>query len=98
MPGVRLWQLTLDDLGPTAPVRINDAHAVIVDLAGGIRRFDLATGAVQWQRNVGSDMNVSPAVGAGVIVIMDCGGSTTRFDQRSGEPRWNVDMEAVPPP
>jgi len=91
--GVRLWQLTLDDLGPTAPVRINDADAVIVDLAGEIRRFDLATGAVQWQRSVASDVNVSPAVGAGVIVIMDRGGATTAFDQSTGEPRWNVDMQ-----
>jgi outer membrane protein assembly factor BamB len=91
--GVRLWQLALDDLGPTAPVRVNDADAVIVDLAGEIRRFDVATGAVRWQRNVGSDVNVSPAVGAGVIVIMDRGGTTTAVDQSSGEPRWNVDMQ-----
>jgi hypothetical protein len=31
------------------------------NLAGEIRRFDLATGAVQWQRSVGSDVNVSPS-------------------------------------
>jgi outer membrane protein assembly factor BamB len=91
--GVRLWQLTLDDLGPTAPARIDETDAVIVDLAGEIRRFDVATGALRWQRNVGSDVNVPPAVGAGVIVIMDRGGTTTAFDQSTGETRWNVDVQ-----
>jgi outer membrane protein assembly factor BamB len=91
--GVRLWQLTLDDLAPTSPVRINDHDAVLVDLAGTMRRFDLATGTVLWQRTVGSDVNVPPAVGAGVVVIMDRGGTTTAFDESTGEPRWKVEMQ-----
>src|SRR3954452_6929721 len=91
--GVRLGQLTLDDLGPTAPARIDETDAVIVDLAGEIRRFDVATGALRWQRNVGSDVNVPPAVGAGVIVIMDRGGTPTAIDQSTGETRWNVDVQ-----
>jgi outer membrane protein assembly factor BamB len=91
--GVRLWQLSLDDLAPTSPVRISELDAVLVDLGGEMRRFDLVTGAVLWQQNVGSDVNVSPAVGAGVIVVMDRGGTTTAFEQATGKPRWDLEMQ-----
>jgi outer membrane protein assembly factor BamB len=63
--GVRLWQLSFDDLAPTAPVRVSDRDAVVVDLAGEIRRFDLATGTVLWRDSTGADVNVSPAAPAG---------------------------------
>jgi outer membrane protein assembly factor BamB len=90
--GVRLWQLSLDDLAPTSPVRISESDAVLVDLGGEMRRFDVVTGAVLWQRNVGSDVNVSPAAGAGVVVVMDRGGTTTAFEQDTGKPRWDLEM------
>jgi outer membrane protein assembly factor BamB len=93
--GVRLWQLALGDLAPTAPVRINDREAVLVDLAGGVRRFDLGTGAVLWEGKAGSDVNVSPAVGAGLFVIMDRGGTTTAYEQGTGQRRWNVEMQGA---
>jgi outer membrane protein assembly factor BamB len=91
--GIRLWQLSLDDLAPTAPVRIDDHDAVLVDLAGDMRRFDLATGTVLWRHKVGSDVNVPPAVGSGVIVIMDRGGTTTAFDADTGKRRWYQEMQ-----
>ena len=62
------------------PVRISESDAVLVDLAGDVE-IDLGTGAVLWQQNVGSDVNVSPAVGAGVVVVMDRGGTTTAFEE-----------------
>jgi outer membrane protein assembly factor BamB len=93
--GVRLWQLSLGDLATTAPVRINDREAVLVDLAGVIRRFDLAAGTVLWQGNAGSDVNVSPAAGAGLIVIMDRGGTTTAYEQTTGQRRWSADMQGA---
>jgi outer membrane protein assembly factor BamB len=93
--GVRLWQLPLDDLAPTAPARINDHEAVLVDLSGEIHRFDLGTGTVLWQHNIGADVNVAPAVGSGVIVIMDRGGTTTAFDERTGERRWSTEMQGT---
>jgi outer membrane protein assembly factor BamB len=90
--GVRLWQLALDDLAPTSPVRISEHEAVLVDLGGEVRKFDLVTGVVLWQRGVGSDVNVSPAVGAGVVVVMDRRGTTTAFEVSSGKPRWSLEM------
>jgi outer membrane protein assembly factor BamB len=91
--GVRLWQLPLDDLAPTAPARINDHDAVVVDLSGEIRRFDLATGTVSWQHKIGADVNVAPVVGSGVIVIMDRGGTTTAFDESTGGRRWSTELQ-----
>jgi hypothetical protein len=90
--GIRLWQLTVDDLAQTPPVRAGDHEAILVDLAGVMRSFDLTTGTVRWQHNVGSDVNVAPAVGSGVVVIMDRGGTTTAFDVATGKRRWYVDM------
>jgi outer membrane protein assembly factor BamB len=91
--GVRLWQLALDDLAPTSPVRISERDAVMVDLGGEVRRFDLVTGEVLWLQNVGSDVNVSPAVGAGVVVAMDRGGTTTAFEVSTGQSRWSLEMQ-----
>src|SRR5688572_24774136 len=91
--GVRLWQLTLDDLAPTPPVRISESDAVLVDLAGAMRKVDLRTGAVLWQQNVGSDVNVSPVAGAGVVVVMDRGGTTTAFEEATGKRRWSLEMQ-----
>jgi outer membrane protein assembly factor BamB len=91
--GVRLWQLALDDLAPTSPVRISGHDAVLVDLGGDVRKFDLVTGVVLWQQNVGSDVNVAPAVGAGVVVVMDRGGTTTAFEVSTGKPRWSLEMQ-----
>ena len=93
--GVRLWQLSLDDLAPTSPLRISDREAVLVDLSGEIRTFDLSTGTVLWQHNVGLDVNVSPAVGAGLVVIMDRGGTTAAFEEGTGEDRWDLQMQGA---
>jgi outer membrane protein assembly factor BamB len=93
--GVRLWQLSFDDLAPTAPVRVSDRDAVVVDLAGEIRRFDLATGTVLWRDTTESDVNVSPAAGQGIVVIMDRGGTTTAFDAESGRRGWELEMHGA---
>ena len=90
--GIRLWQFAVDDLAQTPPVRAGDQEAVLVDLAGVMRSFDLATGALLWRHDVGSDVNVAPAVGSGVVVIMDRGGTTTAFDVATGKRRWYVEM------
>ena len=61
-----------------------DQDAVLVDLAGGCGVSILVPAHVLWQHNVGSDVNVAPAVGAGLVVIMDRGGTTTAFDEATG--------------
>ena len=91
--GVRLWQVELDELAPSAPVRLNGTDAVLVDLSGRVQAFSILTGAVRWDRSVGSDVRLSPAVGAGLVVIMDRGGTTTALDQATGRSVWTEDLE-----
>src|SRR4029450_3083665 len=90
--GVRLWQLAVDDLAPTSPLRISGRDPVLVALGCEARRFDLVTGDVLWAQNIGSDVNVLPAVGAGVVVVMDRGGATTAFEAGTGQRRWSLEM------
>ena len=91
--GVRLWQVPLDELAPTAPVRVSDTHAVLVDLSGDVRRFDLVTGVVDWTRNVGSDVSVAPAAGSGVVVVADRSYTVTALDPVTGEERWTEPLD-----
>lgn len=90
--GIRLWERTLDELGPTPPVRVSDGEVVLVDLAGVVQRLELGTGRQVWQHRVGVDVNVIPAVGAGVVVVMDRGGTVTALDEGTGERRWTTEL------
>ncbi len=92
--GVRLWQVQLDEIAPTPPVRVDAATAAIVDLAGQVRTVELATGVVGWQYAAGADVRVAPAVGAGLVVVGDRGGTVTALDATTGGPRWTADLEA----
>lgn len=91
--GVRLWQFALDELAPTAPVRVSETHAVLVDLSGDVRRFDLVTGLVDWTRNVGSDVSVAPAAGSGLVVVADRSYLVTALDAVTGDERWTEPLD-----
>lgn len=93
--GARLWRISLDELAPAAPLRVSDASAVLVDLSGEVRHFDLATGAVDWSRNVGSDVSVAPAVGAGLVVVADRSSTVTALDSTTGDQRWTQSLDAT---
>jgi outer membrane protein assembly factor BamB len=87
-----LWQLALTEIAPTPPVRASDTTAVLVDLSGEVRYFAIATGELRWRHDIGSDVNVPPAAGAGTVVIMDRGGTTTGLDLATGASRWTADL------
>ena len=90
--GVRLWQIPLTEIAPTPPVRASDTTAVLVDLSGEVRSFAIASGQIGWRHDIGSDVNVAPAVGANTVVVMDRGGTTTGLDLATGTSRWTVDL------
>ena len=83
--GVRLWQLDLDELAPSAAgaAERNRRRAGRPERPGA-GLLDPDRRAVRWDRSVGSDVKLSPAVGAGLVVIMDRGGTTTALDQATG--------------
>ncbi|GAA3556481.1 hypothetical protein GCM10022197_09570 [Microlunatus spumicola] len=87
--GMRLWEAALPEIGPTAPVQVSDADAVLVDLSGRVLRFGITDGAERWRREVSSDVNRAPAVGAGLVVVGDRGGTVTALDAATGAPRWD---------
>lgn len=91
--GVRLWQIDLDELAPNAPVRVSADRAVLVDLSGDVRQFDLATGVVNWRRNVGSDVSVAPAAGSGLVVVADRSYTVTALDSATGATRWTEPLD-----
>jgi outer membrane protein assembly factor BamB len=93
--GLRLWDATLREIGPAAPVQVSDDDAVLADLSGRVRRFGIADGAVRWQVDVSSDVNRSPAVGAGLVVVADRGGTVTALDAGTGTPRWDRPFAAT---
>jgi outer membrane protein assembly factor BamB len=93
--GMRLWTAALPEIGPSAPVRVTDDDAVLVDLSGRVRRFRIADGAVRWQRSLSADVNRAPAVGSGVVVVADRGGTVTVLDAGTGAPRWDRPFEST---
>ena len=93
--GMRLWQVTLPEIGPRAPVRVSDADAVLVDLSGRVLRFGIADGAVRWQHALGADVNRAPAVGSGLVVVADRGDTVTALDAASGASRWERSLETT---
>lgn len=93
--GVRLWQQTLPEIGPSAPVQVSAADAVLVDLSGAVLRFGIADGAVRWRQSISSDVNRTPAVGAGVVVVADRGGTVTALDAATGASRWTRSFEST---
>ncbi|MGI3783383.1 MAG: PQQ-binding-like beta-propeller repeat protein, partial [Janthinobacterium lividum] len=93
--GMRLWQATLPEIGPNAPVQVSDDDAVLVDLSGRVRRFGIADGEVRWQRNVPGDVSRAPAVGAGLVVVADRRGTVTALDAASGATRWDRSFAAT---
>lgn len=93
--GVRLWETELDEVSFRPPVRLADTELAFVDPSGTLRVLAIATGAMRWQRTVGSDVAISPVVGAGVVVICDHDRHVTAYDAMSGDQRWQVDAEAT---
>lgn len=93
--GMRLWQATLPEIGPRAPVQVSDDDAVLVDLSGRVLRFGIADGAVRWLRTVSSDVNRAPGVGAGLVVVADRSGTVTALDAATGATRWDRAFEST---
>ena len=67
---------------------------MVVDLSGSVSAFDLRSGAVVWTHEIGSDVALPPAVGAGLVVVSDRDGTTTALDAQSGAVRWDTPLSA----
>lgn len=93
--GVRLWQRTLAEIAPSPAVRLDADQLVLVSLDGRVQVLGIADGAPGWAAEVGADVTLAPAVGAGLVVVGDRQGTTSALDARTGTARWTVELLAT---
>lgn len=68
----------------------SDGHTTAVASADGtVIAFD-GQGAELWRAKATSEVNIPPAVGAGVVVVRSSDYRIQAFDAATGEPRWNI--------
>lgn len=77
--GAWLWDSPLPDLAIVTPVRLGDL-VVTATLDGSVTAYDLATGALRWQQNVGSEVRVAPQVAGQRVLVVDQAGGLSCFD------------------
>lgn len=92
--GIRLWTVDLPEIVTIAADRAGPTEGLLCDTGGGLRRFDLRTGAVRWQRDVGYGVDLSPAVGDGRVVVADSGGRQTAYALGDGTELWRTERAA----
>lgn len=92
--GIRLWTLDLPEIVKVAANRAGPAEAVLCDIAGGLRRVDLRTGAVRWQRDVGQGVELSPVVAGDRLVVSDLGNRQTAYALATGKQIWRTERSA----
>lgn len=90
--GARLWAVEFPDVVLSAPAAAPDGDLVAVSLDGTLRRLDLATGAEVWSTALRTDVESSPAVGAGVVVVVDRGGAVMARELADGSERWRTEL------
>lgn len=93
--GVRLWDLGLDEVVMTAPVRASDDELALVTMAGEVLLVELRSGEVRWRRTPGSDVGVALALTAGVLTVVDRAGHLTGLDRSTGSVLWRADLPSV---
>ena len=93
--GIRLWTLDLPEIVKIAADRASTTEAVLCDIAGGLRRVDLRTGVVRWQRDVGHGVELPPVVAGGRLVVNDTGSRQTAYDLETGEQIWRTERSAA---
>lgn len=69
---------------------VADGRVFTAAVHGGVRAFDLHTGAQAW--HYPSDLRLSggPGVGEGLVVVGDLDGAVVALDASSGEERWTA--------
>ena len=91
--GVRLWQYDLDEIAFRGPVRVTDDTMALVDGGGSVRLFDIRTGTVAWERDIGVDVVTAPIGDPRAVVIFDADGTATALDPGTGAELWQRELD-----
>ena len=90
----RLWSATAgkgeDQLGARQGPVVADGRVYAAAVRGGVRAFDLQSGASVW--HYGSDLRLSggPGVGDGLVVVGSLDGEVVALDAATGAERWQA--------
>jgi len=91
--GAWLWDIPLPDLAIGTPVRLGDL-VVTATLDGSVTAYDLSTGALRWQQNVGSEVRIAPQAAGQRLLVVDQGGQVSCFDA-TGTSVWTATVGRV---
>ena len=90
----RLWSARAgkgeDQLGARQGPAVADGRVYAAAVRGGVRAFDLQSGASVW--HYGSDLRLSggPGVGDGLVVVGSLDGEVVALDAATGAERWQA--------
>ncbi len=90
----RLWSANAGDgdpnLGVAQAPAIADGRVYAAAGEGGVRAFDLQTGAVAWQYKSDATLTGGPGAGDGLVVVGGLEGEVVALDAASGAQKWTA--------
>lgn len=90
----RLWSAKAGDgnekLGLTQGPVVADGRVYAAAIEGGVRAFDLQTGAVVWQHKTDLEISGGPGAGEGLVVFGTLDGDVVALDSATGTERWKA--------
>lgn len=100
----RLWTAKAGSsdplLGVTQGPAIADGRVYAAAIEGGVRAFDLQTGASVWQYKTKMSTSGGPGAGDGMVVVGTLDGDVIALDATTGTEKWTakVTNEVIAPP
>lgn len=90
----RLWTAKAgsgeERLGLTQAPAIADGRVYAAAVEGGVRAFDLQTGATIWQYKSELTLSGGPGAGEGLVVVGSLDGDVVALDAASGAQKWTA--------
>ena len=90
----KLWSAKAGDgdekLGLTQGPVVADGRVYAAAIEGGVRAFDLQTGALVWQHKTDLEISGGPGAGEGLVVFGTLDGDVVALDSATGAERWKA--------
>lgn len=90
----KLWSAKAGDgdekLGLTQGPVVADGRVYAAAIEGGVRAFDLQTGALVWQHKTDLEISGGPGAGEGLVVFGTLDGDVVALDSATGSERWKA--------
>lgn len=90
----KLWSVKAGDgddkLGLTQGPVVADGRVYAAAIEGGVRAFDLQTGALVWQYKSDLKLTGGPGAGEGLVVVGTLDGDVIALDSATGTERWKA--------